>query len=221
MDDNRRHHKAVDALSIGVLDAIVPADALLPEAFKLLERAIDKEIPWRARRRKKQAPLTLNAQEAKLAMMTAQSLLAQKVTPDYPAPYAVVNVVEKALQAERDEAIEIEKSAFIQLAKTPAARALIQIFLNDQAVKSLAKRQIKRAEPLQRAAVLGAGIMGGGIAFQSAHKVCLRLIKDINSAALDMGIEEVHAAFLLLKKNKVTPAKMQKDIKHHSSDTVL
>ena len=49
------------------------------------------------------------------------------------------------------------------------ARALVGIFLNDQYVKGKAKKLTKDVETPKRAAVLGAGIMGGGIAYQLDH----------------------------------------------------
>ena len=51
--------------------------------------------------------------------------------------------------------------------KSEEAKALVGLFLNDQYIKSLAKQSAKVAnKETQRAAVLGAGIMGGGIAYQ-------------------------------------------------------
>ncbi|MFX3891437.1 hypothetical protein ACJBV1_10955, partial [Streptococcus suis] len=82
-----------------------------------------------------------------------------------------VKTIEQAANCERDAALDIERKHFTTLAKSQEAQALVGIFLNDQYIKGLAKKSAKSAsKDTQRAAVLGAGIMGGGIAYQSASK---------------------------------------------------
>ena len=72
------------------------------------------------------------------------------------------------------------------------------IFLNDQYVKGKAKKLTKDVETPKQAAVLGAGIMGGGIAYQSAWKGVPVVMKDINDKSLTLGMTE--AAKLLNKQ---------------------
>ena len=63
--------------------------------------------------------------------------------------------------------------------------------MNDQYVKGLAKKAGKANQhEIKKAAVLGAGIMGGGIAFQSASKGTPIVMNDINQGALDQGMTE-------------------------------
>jgi 3-hydroxyacyl-CoA dehydrogenase / enoyl-CoA hydratase / 3-hydroxybutyryl-CoA epimerase / enoyl-CoA isomerase len=84
------------------------------------------------------------------------------------------------------------------MAKTPTAFHLVTIFLGDQYVGKIAKTMAKTAEPVKSAAVLGAGIMGGGIAYQSASKRVPIVMKDINEKAIDLGLAE--ATKLLSKR---------------------
>ncbi|MGR5457168.1 3-hydroxyacyl-CoA dehydrogenase NAD-binding domain-containing protein, partial [Vibrio alfacsensis] len=78
------------------------------------------------------------------------------------------------------------------------ANALVGIFLNDQYIKCLAKKAAKSGKDTERAAVLGAGIMGGGIAYQSALKGVPVVMKDIAQASLELGMTE--ASKLLNKR---------------------
>ncbi|HAG94140.1 MAG TPA: fatty acid oxidation complex subunit alpha FadB, partial [Gammaproteobacteria bacterium] len=78
-----------------------------------------------------------------------------------------------------------------------------------QILKKVASKWEKQAKPVNLAAVLGAGIMGGGIAFQSASKGTPIIMKDINEPALELGMSE--ATKLLAKRverKKMQPAKM-------------
>jgi 3-hydroxyacyl-CoA dehydrogenase/enoyl-CoA hydratase/3-hydroxybutyryl-CoA epimerase/enoyl-CoA isomerase len=110
----------------------------------------------------------------------------------------------------RDEAIATEARFFAKAAVTPQANALVGLFLADQAVKKAAKKHEKgSAKDINMAAVLGAGIMGGGIAYQTASKGTPIIMKDIASKALDLGMGE--ATKLLSKqveRGRLTPAKM-------------
>jgi len=84
----------------------------------------------------------------------------------------------------------LEHTAFAQIARTQAAASLIQLFINDQAIKKKAREYAKIAHKVKRAAVLGAGIMGGGIAYTSAVRGTPVVMKDIQQGALDIGIAE-------------------------------
>src|SRR5690606_19597786 len=75
-------------------------------------------------------------------------------------------------------------------AKTSVAASLVGLFLNDQELKKKAKELEPKASPVKQAAVLGAGIMGGGVAYQSALKGTPILMKDINQAGIDTGLNE-------------------------------
>ena len=84
-------------------------------------------------------------------------------------------------------------------------------FLNDQELKRKAKAHEKIAREVKLSAVLGAGIMGGGIAYQSALKGTPILMKDIREEGIQLGLDE--AAKLLVKRlerKRIEPAAMAK-----------
>ncbi len=202
------------ALAVGAIDAVVQDD-LHGQAVALLKRAIAGEIDWQARRTKKQSPLTLSKIEAKMSFSTAKGMVAMKAGPHYPAPHAMVALVEAVAGCGRDEAIVAESDAFLKLARTEQAHAMIGNFLNDQYVKGLAKKAAKGGTPVKQAAVLGAGIMGGGIAYQSASKGVPVVMKDIAQPALELGLNE--AAKLLgkqVERGRLKPAGMAKILNH-------
>jgi 3-hydroxyacyl-CoA dehydrogenase/enoyl-CoA hydratase/3-hydroxybutyryl-CoA epimerase/enoyl-CoA isomerase len=66
----------------------------------------------------------------------------------------------------------------------------VQIFLANQQIKKKSLQHAGRGKAIKRVAVLGAGIMGGGIAYSSAVKGMPVLLKDIAQGALDLGIGE-------------------------------
>ena len=86
---------------------------------------------------------------------------------------------------------------------------MIGLFLNDQLIKKKGKTYKSQAQEVKRAAVLGAGIMGGGIAYQSASKKTPIIMKDINEAALDLGLNEANKLLnKQLKRKKIDTVQM-------------
>ncbi|WP_318490262.1 fatty acid oxidation complex subunit alpha FadB [Photobacterium leiognathi] len=190
--------KAQDALKLGLVDAVVEPDNLKCAALAMIKSAIDGKLDWQQRRQQKQTPLGLNKIEATMSFTTAKGMVAKVAGKHYPAPMAAVTTIEQAARCSRDEALTIENQHFVKLAKTDVAEALVSIFLNEQYIKGQAKKATKEAKPTDHAMVLGAGIMGGGIAYQSALKGTPVLMKDIAEASLALGMTE--AAKLLNKK---------------------
>ncbi|UXI01326.1 fatty acid oxidation complex subunit alpha FadB [Photobacterium sp. TY1-4] len=203
--------KAADALKLGLVDGVVAPEALKDAALAMLKDAIAGKLNWQHRRAQKTAPLTLNKIEAMMSFTMAKGMVSQVAGPHYPAPITAVVTIEEAARCSRDEALAIENKHFVTLAKSDVAKALVGIFLNDQLLKGKAKQAAKAGKATQKAAVLGAGIMGGGIAYQSALKGVPVLMKDIADASLDLGMGE--AAKLLnkqLERGRIDGLKMAK-----------
>ncbi|WP_158117036.1 fatty acid oxidation complex subunit alpha FadB [Vibrio cincinnatiensis] len=202
--------RAEEALKLGLLDAIVDSERLHESALATIKQAINEKIDWLTRRKQKTTSLTLSKIEAMMSFTMAKGVVAQVAGQHYPAPMISVIAIEQAANYARDEALAIERQHFIQLAKSTEAKALVGLFLNDQHIKGLAKQSAKSArQETQRAAVLGAGIMGGGIAYQSATKGVPVLMKDIAQGSLDLGMAE--ASKLLnkqLERGKINGFKM-------------
>lgn len=202
--------RPADALKVGLADAVVADDILEQSAIDLVRKCISGEIDWQTKRAEKLEPVKLNATEQAMAFNSAKGVIFAKANPKhYPSIALALDAVERHANLGRDEAIKIEATNFAKSAKTPQAGALVGVFLNDQLVKKRAKDQSKSAHDINEMAVLGAGIMGGGIAYQSAVKGLPIIMKDIKSEQLDLGMNE--ASKLLSKeveRGKINSAKM-------------
>ncbi len=200
------------ALKVGALDAVVEADQLKKVAIQMVTDAADGTLDWKNRRLVKQSPIKLNKIEQTMAFNVAKGVVGAKAMPNYPAPMEAISVIEKSAALSRDDALKIEHEGFVNVCQTSQARAMVQIFLSDQLLKGKAKQAAKTAtKQVKQAAVIGAGIMGGGIAYQSASKGIPVVMKDINQAALELGMGE---AIKILNKGvklgKLSAEKMAK-----------
>ena len=202
-------NRAEAALKMGAVDAVVPGEQLEAAALDILARANAGELDYRARRDEKKQSLKLNPIEQMMAFETAKGYVTGKAGPHYPAPVEAIKVIQKGAGEERARAQAIEAKAFAKLAMTDVAFNLVGLFMNDQVVKKKGSQYEKQARPIRQAAVLGAGIMGGGIAYQSASKGTPILMKDIKEEAIQLGLKEARKLFTKqVERKKLTTEKM-------------
>ena len=195
------NNKAPAALAMGAVDGVVEPEKLRQTCLNLLKDAGNGKFDWKARTAEKTSPMTLRSpMEGMMVFEGAKGFVKAKAGPHYPAPVEAIKAMQMGAALPRDKAIPHEIKGFVKVAKTPVAQALVTIFLSDQFNKKKSKKISQQANPPKRAAVLGAGIMGGGIAYQSASKGTPILMKDINTKALDLGMSE--AVKLLSKQVK-------------------
>ncbi len=205
-----KEHRAMEALNVGVVDAVVEPEQLRDAALHTAKQCVLGKLDYKTRREQKLSPLPMVMMETMMAFETSKAFVGQTAGKNYPAPVTAIKVMQKSSTLTRDEALKAETAAFVELAQSSVAQALVGIFLNDQLLAKKAKGWEKQADKnVGRAAVLGAGIMGGGIAYQSALKGTPILMKDINQAGLDLGLAE--ASKLLTKRvsrGRMSPADM-------------
>ncbi len=201
--------KADSALKNRAVDAVVAMDRLRDAALSLLNDAIAGKFDWKARRAQKTGKLNLNMVESMMVFETAKGFIAGQAGKHYPAPLTAVKSIQKGAGKDRDGALKCEHEAFVKVAKTTVANALIGLFLNDQLLKKKAKAATKAGNKVELAAVLGAGIMGGGIAYQSASKGTPIIMKDIKEEQLELGLSEANKLLAkLVERGKIDAGKM-------------
>ncbi|HUZ90326.1 MAG TPA: 3-hydroxyacyl-CoA dehydrogenase NAD-binding domain-containing protein, partial [Methylocella sp.] len=177
------------AIPAGAADAVAAPDILRFAALALLEKAIANESEWQAKRARMKQSLPVTKEEAASLLANAKAQAA-KALPHLPAAHFAVELLEQASGLDRDAALALEAETFAKAAKTQAASSLVAIFVNEQAVKKSIRLHTKDAPPVRKAAVAGAGVMGGGIAYQSASRGVPIVMKDISATALDHGMAE-------------------------------
>ncbi|MFD1382386.1 fatty acid oxidation complex subunit alpha FadB [Rhodanobacter aciditrophus] len=187
--------RSADAMKDGAVDAVVDTAQVLESAYHLISQAVAGKFDWQARRDALRAPMTFSPIEKMMVFESVRGVVGAKAGKHYPAPMEAIKAIEKGIFQPIDKAIETEIKGFVKLAKSPVARSLVGLFLNDQVVKKAAGSYSKESSKIAHSAVLGAGIMGGGIAYQSASKGTPIIMKDIRPEALDLGMNEASKLF--------------------------
>jgi len=204
-----RPQKAQAALNAGVVDFLVPADKLMAKAEAVMVDCQIGALDYMAARTIKETTSAEIVAEADRIAEEWTASITAKYGAHYPAQGIATQSVLQGLEKTLDEALLIERNCFADVARTDQARALVGNFLSDQYLIKCAKDRARSVEvPAKMAGVLGAGIMGGGIAYQSALTGTPAMMKDIAQEGLDLGMDE--AAKLLsrlVNKGRMTGEK--------------
>jgi 3-hydroxyacyl-CoA dehydrogenase / enoyl-CoA hydratase / 3-hydroxybutyryl-CoA epimerase len=121
--------------------------------------------------------------------MVGTALVAQKTMHNYPAPIAILSCVYEGSIVPIDKGLEIESQYFVELLTGPVARNMIRtLFLDKGAADKLARRPKAVAKaPVKKLGVLGAGMMGAGIAYVSAFAGMEVVLLDTEQANAEKG----------------------------------
>ncbi|QDX81913.1 3-hydroxyacyl-CoA dehydrogenase [Denitratisoma sp. DHT3] len=178
-----RHVKPAEALKLGIVHELAAPGDEVAAARRWLESGPDPRQPW-------DRPGFSAAPAAEFVAETRERTL-RDTHGNYPAPLAILNCVEEGVPLPIDAGLEVEARNFGQLLAGPVARNLIRTtFINRGLADKLARRpKGVDKQPAQKLAVLGAGMMGGGIAFAAAQAgipvVLLDAGADLAAAARD------------------------------------
>jgi len=178
------------ARRLGLVDSIVPGPYLEREAKELLHRAIrdgSEAVAAKLRRRKPFVALALEriGPLRNYVLEQARKRTARKVDPEsYPAPFRAVDAIGAAFHEALPQGLDFEARLEGELLTTRTSKNLIWLFKNHGALKQ--EPEGLRAAPrrVDRVAVIGAGIMGGGIAQLVADRGVPVRLRDLRYDAI-------------------------------------
>src|SRR5213080_249972 len=164
-------YSAQEALKLGLVDEVASRDQLLQAARKKLR-------------------------DGKRAARSVPRIEREIPTPretGNPAPVRALEVIKRGLAGSIDQALALELDAIVDLGKSESAQNLIRnFFLNDKYRKGTSKVS---AQKVVHAAVIGAGVMGSGIAqWLSSHGVTV-ILRDIAREQIDRGLATIEKTY--------------------------
>jgi 3-hydroxyacyl-CoA dehydrogenase/enoyl-CoA hydratase/3-hydroxybutyryl-CoA epimerase len=198
------------AIRAGLVDAIAPAESLLETA----ERVVRDAIAGRRRPRRvyddgwfARFNPARRLRVALVAALARRGLRRRVPEHDYPAPYRALEAVGYGLTRGMEAGLDREARALGALALTGTCRSLIGLFLLQQGAKrDPGVEGPVRPREIATAAVVGAGVMGGGIAHALARAGIQARLKDINAEALGRGMAAAAAIFRRdLRRGRLQP----------------
>ncbi len=154
-----------------------------------------------------------------IVFSTAKKTVLAQSRGHYPAPLKALEVVKKSYCKERTKALKIEAEGFAEVAQTDVSKNLIHVFFLAEGVKKqsgVGAKEVK-ARPVKSLGILGAGTMGGGIAFVAANNDIEVRLKDINTDAIAKALQTAKKLWdKELEKRKITTYALQRNLAHIS-----
>ena len=178
--------KAQDALKSGIVDRLIEGD-LLTGAVAFAREIAGKPAPKTRERNEK-----LGTSEQNAPIFAAARETARTKQRGMMAPLAAIDAVEAATKLPFAEGCEKERRLFAECLFSDQSKALIHVFFGEREVAKIP--DIPKETPLipvNKAAVVGAGTMGGGIAMVFANAGIPVLLKDADQPALDRAMANI------------------------------
>ena len=196
------------AKAAGLIDEVVAPEALLSRAKEWVLAATDSDLvkPWDAKSYK--MPGGTPYQPAGfMTFVGASAMVLGKTMGVYPAAKALLSAVYEGALVPFDTALRIEARWFTGVLLNPSSGAMIRsLFINKEALEKGAVRPAQPDQAVRRLGVIGAGMMGAGIAYVAANAGIVVVLIDASQEAADRG--RAHSEDLLDKgilRRKVTP----------------
>jgi 3-hydroxyacyl-CoA dehydrogenase len=177
---------AQDALKVGILDRIIEGD-LLAGAIAFAREVSSKPAPKTRDRNGK-----LGSAEENAGIFAAARETVRKKQRNLIAPLAAIDAVEAATKLPFLEGCQKEQELFTKCLYSDQSKALIHVFFGEREVAKIPDVPKETSViPVNSAAVVGAGTMGGGIAMVFANAGIPVLLKETDQTALDRGLANI------------------------------
>jgi len=179
-------YSAQEALKLGLVDEVAPRDQLVDLARKKLRDGKRKPSPAAKLDQEIPAPRNHN-----------------------PAPARALEVIKKSLFASTQQSLAFELDTIVDLGKTESTQNLIRnFFLAEKYKKGSAKVP---AQKVVHAAVIGAGVMGSGIAQWLSSRGVTVILRDIAREQIDRGLANIEKTYADAVKRGLMSAEKAKE----------
>jgi 3-hydroxyacyl-CoA dehydrogenase/enoyl-CoA hydratase/3-hydroxybutyryl-CoA epimerase len=185
------------AQRIGLVDEVMHPAILYERAERLALELMGQPVPQRARRRSRNLGARLldrTAPGRSIVLAQAKKKVMKETRGQYPAPLVALETVSRTLDAPLARAFELEAESLGRLIVTDVSKNMIHVFRLMEGAKKAAPRDVE-PRPARVLGVLGAGVMGGGIAQLAAAKGIHVRLKDIRPEAIGLGLRHAREMF--------------------------
>ncbi len=177
---------ALEAAALGLIDRLIEDD-LLAGALAFAREVAGKPAPKTRERAEK-----LGASAENAVIIAAARDATGKKQRGLKAPLSAIDAVEAATKLPFEEGCQAEANLFTECLFSDQSKALIHVFFGEREVAKIPDvPKDTPVLPVNRVAVVGSGTMGGGIAMVFANAGIPVLLKDVDEAALDLGMGKI------------------------------
>lgn len=174
---------ARQALKLGMIDEVAPRESLLTAASMLVERG----------RREHSVKSLFTGWSARIAEPLIRGQIKRKTRGNYPAMDLAAEIIVRSPTQPIERSLGQERKAVLDLSRHSECRNLMHLFfLQEKAKKRVVQKETRDAvKPVERAAVIGAGVMGSAIAQWLSSRGLQVLLKDIDAVRVAAGMTNI------------------------------
>ncbi|MEQ1892127.1 MAG: 3-hydroxyacyl-CoA dehydrogenase NAD-binding domain-containing protein [Planctomycetota bacterium] len=205
-------HNPRQALKLGLVDRLAPAEYLVSIATEIAAGRMS--CTYRGRVGMRRLLIDKNPLVTALVASQAKKKVLAETKGHYPAPLAAIPLVTRAPRTPLEQGLRHESEAVRPLSTGEVARSLLGLFLlSEDAKKTGNLADGKKAAPIERAAVIGAGVMGAGIASLMAERGVDTRLRDLDRAQLDAAV--------LTHRSEIEKKRQRKQLQSHQANAAI
>lgn len=188
---------AEEALKLGMVDRLFPEKTLIDDALAFTRSVLKGES---VKRPVKKDLMTRFLEDTFIGRGVvfgrAKKDVLSKTKGHYPAPFEIIKLLAKTYGQKGDAPYRAESVRFTELGATPVSKALIKVFYLTEKYKKFGWTPAKlSSDGVKKCGVIGAGVMGGGIAQLVSNRDIPVRVKDINDKALAGALSEAMSIY--------------------------
>ena len=184
------------AQKIGLVSEVFPAAQFREKVADFAAGVVERPPTTKRRRPLRRRLLDGTPPGRRLLLAAARRRVLSRTGGHYPAPLRILDVLQEGLGASVERSLQIEAKAAGDLVASPESKNLIRVFqLREEARKRTAMAPGTKPTQVDHLGVLGAGVMGGGIAQLAAYNGIHVRMKDIRHDAVASGLHHARMLF--------------------------
>jgi len=194
-----------EALKLGIADDLLPATGFLASAEGLLALWAAGTPPPPRKRKLLSRLLEGNPLGRRFILTSAAKSVREKTGGHYPAPIRILEVIRESLSLSMERALEKEAEAAGELIASPTSKHLIHVFHLRERARKGGGIDLSAGVETARLGVVGAGVMGGGIAHLAASHGIQARLRDIRHEAVGQALRHASELFTsAARKRRIT-----------------
>ena len=189
MNTEGRHIAPEKALEMGFVDEVVEPEKEVTAAKAWVQATDTIDAPWDRKGFKVPGGAGLMHPAAVQTQIIGAALMQKMTNHNYPAPLAIMSATYEGSVLPMDKALDVESKYFTQLLMDPTSRNMTRtLFLNKGAADKLVRRpEGPEKRPVTKLGILGAGMMGAGVAYVSAYAGMQVVLLDMSKDDAEKG----------------------------------
>lgn len=210
--------RAPQAKKVGMVDALAPdRAALVKAAAAWIAQNPRAKQPWDDKKFRFPGPQP-GSDDARNMFMAGSAMLYKKTAGAFPAAESAMSVVQEGCAIAFDAALIVEMREFTRLATSDQAKDMIRtLWFHRTAAEKHEGLPTAKEHGFGKVGILGAGMMGAGLAFVCAKAGMQVVLKDVRQEALDKGLAHVDAQ---VQEQKHMPAEARKALRERVSGSL-